>query len=149
MSNWKVGDIVIERRQEWRQPVEYTARRISKVGRKYFYLDFGYQGWRNNTQYLIEDGLENNQYSSYSRVFKNLDALRNYLVPEVTIPQLQKKGLQFTHDFNAYRNVEVLLKLCEVMGCAEVVLKELDEALDKVRVKMLELEQEEINKVSL
>jgi hypothetical protein len=145
MSDLKVGDIVIEQHQERRQPTEYTPRRVIKVGRKYFYLDFGNQHWRNGIQYRLEDGVVNNfGYASNTRVFKTIDDLRKHLIPGVAIPELAKKGLEFKYEFNANNNGELLLKLCEVLGCDEPVVKRLDKVLDNVRTTMLELEQEQM-----
>lgn len=137
MSKWKVGDIVIEMRHEWRQDVVYTPRRVSKVGRKYFYLDFENQDWRNETKYLIEDGIEKADYSTSTRVFANVDELREHLIPQHAYPALKNKGLRLDHF--SILSTKQLLGLCRVMECYEDVENSLKQILDKVEAEMLQL----------
>lgn len=65
MKKYKVGDTVhvvecgnLTRRHETARHYDKT---ITKVGRKYFYLDVGYGG---NTAFHIDDGWQKSNYSS-------------------------------------------------------------------------------------
>lgn len=148
MNKWNVGDIVIEQRTEgYRGSVQYTLRPIRKVGKKYVYLDFKEQGWRNETKYRIDDGIEQNQYGASTRIFKDFDDVRNITIPGYAYAVLSDRGIQFDYSRRRF-SADTLLLICRALDCEEEVLKKVDEILDKVKSQMLQLEDNQ-NKVSL
>lgn len=63
MSAWEVGqDVIVHHRNYGRSHDRVTEEKVSRVGRKYFYVQVGYQ----EVAFEIETGIERSNGTNYS-----------------------------------------------------------------------------------
>lgn len=111
-----VGQKVIVKVKEWRQPVKYIEATVSKVGRMYFELESVEHSWIHRTKFYIEDLHGVTDYGSHYEVYlSTADVIDELMTKKFTSLILNKLGYSGYHNIKSVLSVALLQQLVAVI----------------------------------